>query len=70
MEPVEMFKKLRDVSDDVVKAMESSDSKALESSIGRFIIVMFEFNSMGESIGDAYKTLPQNPSQCGTQCGT
>ena len=37
MEPIESFKKLRDVCDDIVNALENDDEKEFESAMGRFL---------------------------------
>ncbi len=46
MDSIEFFKKLRDVSGDIVVAMESEDATALESSMGRFVILMMQADAL------------------------
>ncbi|MBZ5212968.1 MULTISPECIES: hypothetical protein [Bacillus] len=49
MEPVDLFKKLRDVSDDIVKVLEgegADDEKELERVLGRFFILMMEIEGL------------------------
>ncbi len=46
MEPVEMFKKLRDTCDDVVKAMESNNEKEIENALGRFMVLMIQLDAL------------------------
>lgn len=46
MEGIEFFVKLRDASDDVVKAMESKDAKETENALGRFMLLMVQLNAM------------------------
>lgn len=43
---IESFKKLRDISDEIVKALESEDEKAFESAFGRFILLLLEFDAL------------------------
>lgn len=42
MEPVEVFKKLRDVCDDIVVAYENEDEKQIESAVGRFLFLCMQ----------------------------
>ncbi|WP_368652376.1 hypothetical protein AB4Y30_11495 [Ornithinibacillus sp. 4-3] len=37
---IEFFKKLRDLSGEIVNAYENDDEEALESAIGKFVILM------------------------------
>ena len=46
MEPIEMFRKLRDVSDEVVKAMEREDAEATENAMGKFMILMMKLDAI------------------------
>lgn len=46
MEPIEGFKKLRDVSSDMVKAYEDEDETALEAAMGRFIMLMIQMDAL------------------------
>lgn len=45
MEPIESFKKLRDVCDDVIKAYESEDEKEIESAMGRFLFLCLQLQN-------------------------
>lgn len=42
-ELLDKFTKLRDVSDRIVKAIESEDEEEFESAMGRFIMLMVAF---------------------------
>ena len=46
MDSIELFKKLRDVSNDIVVAMESNDEKEIESSLGRFLMLAIQMEAM------------------------
>lgn len=46
MESIEFFKKLRDVSGDIVIAMEKEDTEALEASMGRFVFLMMQADAL------------------------
>lgn len=46
MKAIDMYKKLRDVSDDVVKAMESENEKEIESALGRFLFVCMQLDDV------------------------
>lgn len=46
MEPIEMFKKMRDACGDVVAAMENEDEKEIESALGRFIFVCIQLDDV------------------------
>jgi len=46
MESIEFFKKLRDVSGAIVIAMESDDVEAIESAMGRFVILMMQADAL------------------------
>jgi len=46
MEPIEFFKKLRDVSDDIVKSLETEDTEQFESSMGRFVFLMMQSDAL------------------------
>ncbi|MYL41815.1 hypothetical protein [Virgibacillus salexigens] len=39
-EKIEFFKKLRDISDEIIQAYEKDDEKELESASGRFLYLM------------------------------
>lgn len=43
---IEVYKKLRDVCDDVVKAHEGGDEKEQESAMGRFLLLMVQLETM------------------------
>lgn len=45
-ETIEMYKKLRDVCDDIVRAYENEDEKELESAVGRFILVCMQLQTL------------------------
>jgi hypothetical protein len=46
VEPLEMFKKLRDVCDEVVNAMESEDETATENALGKFMVLMMKLDAL------------------------
>ncbi len=46
MEPIETFKKLRDSCDAIIKALESEDIEAIESAMGRFLMLMLELEAL------------------------
>ena len=46
MEGIEVFRKLRDVCDDVIKAFESNDEAAIENSLGRFMLLMVQLDAI------------------------
>ena len=46
MDSLEVFKKLRDVSADMVDALEKQDEKATESAMGRFMILMMQLDCL------------------------
>jgi len=46
MEPIELFKKLRDISDEIVKALESNDEEAMETAMGKFMVLMMKFDAV------------------------
>jgi len=43
MEPIEVFEQLRDVCDEVVKAMEAGDVTAAVDAVGRFIGLLAKY---------------------------
>ncbi|GAB2561036.1 hypothetical protein [Gracilibacillus alcaliphilus] len=43
---LEFFKKLRDVSSDIVNAIKSEDVKELESAMGRFLYLMVQAEAL------------------------
>jgi len=46
MEPLEMFKAMRDSCDAVIKAMESDDPEAIEAAIGKFAVLMMKLDAL------------------------
>ncbi|MGG6447328.1 hypothetical protein [Pseudobacillus badius] len=48
MDGIEFFKKLRDVSNDIVQAHDKEDTAALESAMGRFVLLMIQAESFKE----------------------
>jgi hypothetical protein len=44
MEPIDIFKKIRDASDEVLKALASNDEKALEDATDKFMLLMIKLN--------------------------
>jgi hypothetical protein len=45
MEPIEAFKKLREICDDIVKAYESEDEQAIETAMGRFLFLCMQLQT-------------------------
>ncbi|MHB8983757.1 MAG: hypothetical protein ACYC4E_00180 [Carboxydocellales bacterium] len=46
MEGIELFIKLRDACDAVVKAYESDDAEAIQNSLGRFMLLMIQLDAI------------------------
>lgn len=46
MEGIEFFKKLHEVSGDIVAAYESEDEKEIENVMGRFILLMVQADAL------------------------
>lgn len=46
MESIEIFKKLRDVCDEVIKAIESNDDAAIENALGKFMLLMVQLDAI------------------------
>lgn len=46
MEQIEFFKKLRDTSDSIVKALESEDEEQLENAMGKFVLLMMQADAL------------------------
>jgi len=46
MEPIEVFKQLRDACDDVIKAVESNDQQRIDASIQRFVGLMVQLEAL------------------------
>ena len=45
LEGIEVFKRIRDVCDDILKAYESENEKEFEAAMGRFLMLMIELQS-------------------------
>lgn len=46
MEPIEMFRQLRNACDEVIKAMESEDVELIETVIGKFMVLMMKLDAL------------------------
>jgi len=46
MEPIEMFRQLRDACDEIIKAMENDDVEAMELVMGKFMVLMMKFDAV------------------------
>lgn len=46
MEVIEVFKALRDVSAEVVEALESGDENKAETAIGKFFVLMLKLEAL------------------------
>lgn len=46
MEGIDVFKKLRDVCDEIVKAYESKDDTAIENGLGKFMLLMLQLDAI------------------------
>jgi hypothetical protein len=46
MEPIEVFRKMRDVCDEVIKAMESENVEVIETAIGKFAVLMMKLEAL------------------------
>ncbi len=46
MEPIDVFKKLRDTCDEVVKALESKDEEATEMALAKFMMLMVKLDAL------------------------
>ncbi len=46
MEDIEVFKKLRDVCDEVIKAYKQGNEKAVEDALGRFMLLMMQLDAL------------------------
>lgn len=46
LDGIEFFKKLRDVSDAVVQAMDSGDEEKIETALGRFMLLMVQMDAL------------------------
>jgi uncharacterized MnhB-related membrane protein len=46
MDTIEIFKKMRDVCDCVVKALEAEDVEATEAALGKFMLLMVQLDAL------------------------
>lgn len=46
MDVLEMFKKLRDVSGEVVEALENEDTEKTETAMGKFLLLMVQLEAL------------------------
>lgn len=46
MNCIEIFKKLRDACDDVIKAYESNDAAETENALGKFMLLMVQLDAL------------------------
>lgn len=46
METLEAFKMIRNACDEVITALENEDAKALEISLGKFMVVMLKLDAL------------------------
>lgn len=46
MEPIEMFKKIRDASDEIIQALESNDEKTIEEASDKFMLLMIKLERL------------------------
>lgn len=46
MDQLEFFKKLRDTSAEIVEACENNDTEKLESSMGKFVMLMIQADAL------------------------
>lgn len=46
MEPIEMFRKLRDACDEAINAMESENEEAIETALGKFMVLMMKLDTL------------------------
>ncbi|AKL96635.1 hypothetical protein CACET_c31910 [Clostridium aceticum] len=46
MEQIEFFKKLRDTSDLVAKAIENGNTEEIENALGRFMLLMVKLDAL------------------------
>lgn len=46
MEVIDLFKKLRDVSGEVIEALENEDQTAIETAMGKFMFLMAQFEAI------------------------
>ncbi len=46
MESIEIFKKLRDSCDEVIKACESQDETAIENAFAKFLLLILQLDAL------------------------
>lgn len=46
MEALEKFKKLRDISNEIVIAIENEDEEALNAAMGKFLLLMIQLDCL------------------------
>ena len=46
MDLIDMFKKLRDSSDEMIKALENEDEEATEAALGKFVMLIMKFDAL------------------------
>jgi len=46
MDTLELFKKLRDISGEIIEAIEKEDAEKLESNMGRFMFLMMQADAL------------------------
>lgn len=46
MEVIERFKQIRDISNEIVIALENEDEEALETAMGKFIMLMMKLDCL------------------------
>jgi len=46
MDLLEAFKKIRDVSGEIVEALENEDAEKLEVSMGKFVLLMLQMEAL------------------------
>ncbi|MBC2721813.1 hypothetical protein [Desulfosporosinus sp.] len=46
MEAIDIFKKLRDVSNEMVEALEVEDSQKTEVAMGKFLVLMMQLEAL------------------------
>lgn len=46
MEGIEVFKKLRDACDEVIKSYESKDETVIATALGKFMLLMLELDAI------------------------
>jgi hypothetical protein len=46
MEAIDVFRKLRDISGEVVKALEEEDAEKAETAMGKFMFLMMQLDAL------------------------